>query len=81
MMSSTYLYVHKRLQPSAQIRNFEPEIIYFFGRKTDKDLGNPRNEGFDIGWLKVQWEHDRQDEVTWELKNKLKTNYPELFGK
>ena len=43
----------------------------------EKKIKTLRNK--DIGLVKVQWEHRRGSEWTWETEDEMKKNYPELF--
>jgi hypothetical protein len=43
----------------------------------EKKIKTLRNK--DIGLVKVQWEHRRGSEWTWETEDEMKKNFPELF--
>ncbi|XP_057786926.1 uncharacterized protein LOC131004295 [Salvia miltiorrhiza] len=54
--------------------NYEerPEMIL------DRKIQKLRNKS--ISLVKVQWRHHGREEATWELANKMREKYPELFS-
>ncbi|XP_057786786.1 uncharacterized protein LOC131004178 [Salvia miltiorrhiza] len=48
-----------------------PEVIL------DRKIQQLRNKS--IALVKIQWRHHGQEEATWELEQKMKERYPELF--
>ena len=54
-------------------RNYVERPIAILERKT-KSL---RNKDFDL--VKVQWQHSKGSEWTWEPEEEMRRNHPELF--
>ena len=43
------------------------------------DQAECRTRQKEIKFLKVQWSHHTEDEVTWEREDRLREEYPTLF--
>ncbi|XP_042023132.1 uncharacterized protein LOC121770471 [Salvia splendens] len=73
-----YVFVRKHvIHQEEMILN--PDLSYEERPKTilDRKVQQLRNKS--IPSVKVLWEHHGQEEATWELEDKMKERYPELF--